>query len=119
MSRGGVQIKDSTRPVQDKAGQPSSSRQAPKWANTLLGPHPQQPAQVVARYAQLRVQTVALCNFEVAAVRSLSGLEVFDPQASLELDLVLDAQALNIGPVRDVQARIVFVHHNPQRALAV
>ena len=49
-----------------------------KKSSIFFDDHPQQPADVVARRAQHRVQTVAVCAFEVAAIHSVVCFQVAD-----------------------------------------
>jgi hypothetical protein len=53
------------RNLRSKSVKPAASNSRKKRPSPFFDDHPQQPADVVARRAQHRVQTVAFCAFEV------------------------------------------------------
>ena len=88
----------------------------------LLGKHAQQPADVVARSAQHRVQPVAGFALEVAAVHAVIGLEVGDDRlnrlAPPQLLSLLLADSFGLARVHDVHIRVPCIHARPTNAVA-
>ena len=94
--------------------QTSRLQQAQQKAQAFLHDHLQQPADVVVRSAQHRVQRIALCPFEVAAVHAVISFEVHDDRldrlAAFEQSALLIGQPLVLASVFDLDIRAVLVH---------
>ena len=90
-----------------------SPRPGNKGLEATLTNHAQQPAEVVARCAQHRVQPVTLLALEMAAVHAVISLEVADDRldglAPLEQLSVLLADSLALAPVHDMHIRVELV----------
>lgn len=86
----------------------------PQEGHPLAGDHAHQPADVVARCAQHRVQAVALRSFQVTTVHAVITLKVpddwLDRLPALDPLLLLCRERLELALVLDGHPEVVRIH---------